>query len=428
MLAEERLEESAARDSLRRIFDAAIDSAAPAPAVLANLPEKPAGRCVIIGAGKASAAMAAAIDSAWPDVQLSGVVSTRYGHAVPAGRISVIEAGHPVPDRASELAARRILHALNGLSADDLVIALISGGGSATMALPVESLSLEEKQQITRQLLSSGAAIGEINTVREHLSLVKGGKLAAAAAPARLLTLLISDVPGDNPASVASGPTIPSGSAPADALAVLDRYGVFVSRAVRQYLESAEPPTSSDASGEYRIIASPAQALKAAAGAARELGFTTVILGDSIEGESRELGRVTAGIAKSVRTMGEPARAPVVLLSGGETTVTIGSDGAGRGGRNMEFLLSLALELNSEPGIWALAGDSDGIDGTDDAAGAFIGPDTLKRAFAAGIDPREALIRHDSYVFFSEIGDLIRTGPTLTNVNDIRIVMIADQR
>jgi hydroxypyruvate reductase len=424
MLSEDTPEERAARDSLRRIFDAAIDSAAPAPAVLANLPEKPAGRCVVIGAGKASAAMAAAIDSAWPDVRLSGVVSTRYGHAVPAGRISVIEAGHPVPDSASEKAARAILDALKGLTAEDLVIALISGGGSATLALPIEPLSMEDKQRITRQLLSSGANIGEINTVREHLSLVKGGKLAEAALPARLVTLLISDVPGDNPASVASGPTIPSGSAPADALAVLDHYDIVVSPAVRQHLESADATPANIARGEHRIIASSAQALKAAALTARELGFSTVILGDSIEGESRELGRVMAEIAKSGTTMGQPYHPPAVLLSGGETTVTIGSADAGRGGRNMEFLLALALALNGEPGIWALAGDSDGIDGTGDAAGAVVTPDTLARAAAAGIDPRDVLIRHDSYSLFSEIGDLVCTGPTLTNVNDIRVVMV----
>ena len=273
--------------------------------------------------------MAAAIDSAWPEVRLSGVVSTRYGHAVPAGRINVIEAGHPVPDSASEQAARQIIDALSGLTADDLVIALISGGGSATMALPIEPLSLEEKQCITRQLLSSGATIGEINTVREHLSLVKGGKLAEAAIPARLVTLLISDVPGDNPASVASGPTIPSGSTPTDALAVLDHYGIVVSPAVRQYLGSADAMPSSIVHGEPRIIARSAPALPAASLTARDLGFSTVILGDSIEGESRELGRVMAEITKSETTMGEPGHLPAVLLSGGETTVTIGSGDAG---------------------------------------------------------------------------------------------------
>jgi hydroxypyruvate reductase len=424
MLAEKPSDDRSARDSLRRIFDAAVDSAAPGPAVLGNLPEKPGGRCVVIGAGKASAAMAAAVDSAWPDVRLSGVVSTRYGHSVPAGRITVIEAGHPVPDSASEDAARLILDALTGLTAEDLVIALISGGGSATLAMPIDQLSLGEKQEITRQLLESGASITDINTVREHLSLVKGGKLAAAAAPARLVTLLISDVPGDNPASVASGPTIPSGSTPVDALAVLDRFDIVISPPVREYLENADVPTPTGHRGDHRIIASPAGALRAAAKEARDLGFATVILGDCIEGESRELGRVMAGIAQSVRTMKEPAHPPAVLLSGGETTVTIGPEGAGRGGRNTEFLLALALELDGAAGIWALAGDSDGIDGTEDAAGAVVTPDTLARAAAAQADPRQALLRHDSYSLFSETGDLVCTGPTLTNVNDIRVVMI----
>ncbi len=412
------------RGALRRIFDAAIESAAPAPAVLKNLPDKPPGRCIVIGAGKASAAMAAALDSAWPDVDLSGVVSTRYSHAVPVGRITVIEAGHPVPDDASEDAARRILDAVEGLSPDDLVIALISGGGSATMALPIELLGLTEKQNITRQLLASGATITEMNTVRAHLSRVKGGKLATAAAPARLCTLLISDVPGDDPASVASGPTIPCSSSPADALELIDRFAISVPSTVREYLSAAKSASSGACKASHNIIASPAQALKAAATKAEELGFTPVILGDSIEGESRELGRVMAGIARSVRTLGEPARPPAVLLSGGETTVTIGSEGTGRGGRNTEFLLALAITLDGEPGIWALAGDSDGIDGTEDAAGAIITPDTLVRSREAGVDARNALQRHDSYSLFDATGDLIRTGPTLTNVNDIRIVML----
>jgi hydroxypyruvate reductase len=416
-------DEQVARTSLRRIFDAAIDSAAPGPVTLANLPEKPAGRCVVIGAGKAAAAMAAAIDSAWPDVRLSGIVSTRYGHAVPAGRVKVIEAGHPVPDSASEEAARRVLDSLQGLTRDDLVIALISGGGSATLALPVQALDLAEKQRLTRELLASGATIGDINTVRVHLSQVKGGKLAAAALPAKLVTLLISDVPGDDPASVASGPTIPGRSRPADALAVLDRYGIAVSPAVRRHLETTTPH-SPTLYGEYRIIASASLALDAAAGVARDLGFSTAILGDRIEGESRRLGHEMAASGYKVRTNGDPASPPAVLLSGGETTVTIGDGGAGRGGRNMEFLLSLAIELDGEQRTWALAGDSDGIDGTEDAAGAIITPDTLQRAAAAGIDPQTSLDGHDSFTLFEAIGDLVHTGPTLTNVNDIRVIMI----
>ena len=376
---------------------------------------------------RASAAMAAALDAAWPDVDLSGVVSTRYEHGVPAGRIDVIEAGHPVPDAASEKAAHRMLKAVSGLSQDDLVVALISGGGSATLALPIEQLDLTGKQEVTRRLLASGANIAEMNIVRTHLSRIKGGKLAAAAAPARVVSLIISDIPGDDPASVASGPTIPGLSTPHDALNVIDRYEIDVPSAVRRYLENAEPSPSPLQRPEHRIIASPAQAMAAAAEAAGEMGFNTVVLGDSIEGESREVGRVMAGIALSVCTLGAPADAPAVLLSGGETTVTIGAEGAGRGGRNTEFLLSLAVALDGNPNVFALAGDSDGIDGTEDAAGAVITPDSLARARQTGIDPRESLLHHDSYSLFAAIGDLVKTGPTLTNVNDIRIVMIGSE-
>ena len=411
------------RAALRQVFDAALDSAAAAPAVLRNLPDKPAGRCVVVGAGKASAAMAAALDAAWPDVDLSGVVSTRYGHAVPAGRIRVVEAGHPVPDQASESAARQALDAVDGLSPGDLVIALISGGGSATLVLPIEVMTLGEKQEITRQLLRSGAGIAEINIVRAHLSRIKGGKLAAAAAPARLLTLIISDVPGDDPAGVASGPTIPNDSSPDDALEVLDHYRIDVPDAVRSYLES-EVQTVVQGHGEHRIIASASQALAAAERKARGLGYDVFNLGDRIEGESRDLGREIAALAGSVRDTGDPVPVPAMLISGGETSVTIGTESAGRGGRNTEFLLALAIGLDGSPGTFALAGDSDGIDGTEDAAGAIVAPDTLQRAAAAGLDPSELLARHDSYSLFEALGDLVMTGPTLTNVNDIRIVAI----
>ena len=417
-------DDSQARDALRRIFDAAIASAAAAPAVLSNLPGKPGGRCIVVGAGKASAAMAATLDAAWPDVDVSGVVSTRYGHAVPGGRIRIIEAGHPVPDAASADAARRVLDAVSGLSPDDLVIALVSGGGSATLALPIEALSLAEKQDITNQLLASGATIREMNIVRTHLSQVKGGKLAAAAHPARVHTLLISDVPGDNPASIASGPTVSCDSTPAEALALIDRFGINVPRAARDYLRVARTTALPAGNCSHRIIASSAQALEAAATAAQELGFAPVVLGDDIEGESRELAQTMAGMARSAMSQGKPASAPAVFLSGGETTVTIGAEGAGRGGRNTEFLLALALALEGDSGIWALAGDSDGIDGTDDAAGAVISPDTLERALNAGLDARDALLHHDSYSLFAALGDLVKTGPTLTNVNDIRIVMV----
>lgn len=422
---DKRQEDRQARFALGRVFDAALESVQAAPAVLANLPPKPRGRCIVVGAGKASAAMAAALDNAWPDVELSGVVSTRYGHAVPAGRIDVIEAGHPIPDAASEKAARRMLDAVSGLTENDLVLALFSGGGSATAALPVAPLTLGDKQRITERLLASGAGIGEINTVRKHLSRIKGGKLAAAAHPARVFTLIVSDVPGDDPAGVASGPTVPNASAPAAALEVLDRFAVKVPSALRDRLRRAEALTPQRVLGEHRVIASAAVALKAAARAARDLGFAPVVLGDAIEAESRELGRTMAGIARSVRSLGEPAPAPSMLLSGGETTVTIGGEGAGRGGRNMEFLLALAVALQGEPGIWATACDSDGIDGTGDAAGAIVTPDTLKRAAAAGLDARATLRRHDSYSLFKAIDDLVVTGPTLTNVNDLRIVLVA---
>lgn len=421
---EKPLDDRQAREALSQVFDAAIDCAAASDAVIRNLPEKPAGRCIVVGAGKASAAMAAALDSAWPDVDVSGIVSTRYGHGVPAGRITVIEAGHPVPDAASEDAARHAFSAVSNLKPDDLVVALISGGGSATMSLPIKGLSLAEKQDINRQLLASGASISEINLVRKYLSAIKGGKLAAAAAPARVLTLIISDVPGDEAALVASGPTIPCNTSPDEALDVLHRYQIDVPAAVQREMTNADSLPATAVTETHRIIASNAQSMKAAAREARNLGFEPVILGDALEGESRELGRTIAGIAKSVRSMGEPACPPAMLLSGGETTVTIGPEGAGRGGRNTEFLLSLALELKGESGTWALAADSDGIDGTEDAAGAFVSPDTLKRAVDNGMSPREMLRKHDSYGFFLDLGDLLKTGPTLTNVNDIRVVMV----
>lgn len=368
--------------------------------------------------------MAAALDKAWSDVELSGLVSTRYGHAVDAGRIEIIEAGHPIPDSASMRAAQKILGRVKGLSGNDLVIALISGGGSATLALPIDALTLEKKQAITRQLLVSGASISEMNTVRKHLSRIKGGKLAEAVAPARLCTLMISDVPGDNPGDIASGPTVPCDSTPADALRLMRNYKIDIPPAVLKHLESTPCTLHSTYSGETRIIASPIQALRAAAGVLESQGYRPIILGDAIECESRELGRMMAGIARSVKTQAEPCGAPAVLLSGGETLVSIGSDEAGRGGRNTEFALSLALALAGEPGIWALAADSDGIDGTEDAAGAIVSPDTLDRARAIDQDASIALQRHDSYSFFEAVNDLIRTGPTLTNVNDLRMVLI----
>ncbi|MGK3111669.1 glycerate kinase type-2 family protein [Candidatus Pantoea formicae] len=414
-----------AAEILRNIFQHAVDSARAGPVIPPNLPEKPRGRCVVIGAGKASAAMAAAVDAAWPDVDVSGVVVTRYGHAVPAGRIRILEAAHPVSDAMSETAAMLIVETLRGLTPDDLVLALISGGGSALMALPAPGLTLADKQTITRALLHSGANIKEMNLVRRHLSAVKGGKLAALAQPARIVSLIISDVPGDNPTDVASGPTIADQSTPRDALRVLERYGIAVPEAVRKVLNQPTRPVENAANSEVRLIAAPALALQAAALTARAHGLTPLILGDAIEGESREVAVVMAGIARSVKQYGHPVVGPAVLLSGGETTVTVANGRAGKGGRNTEFLLSLACALQGESGIWAVAGDTDGIDGTEDAAGALVYPDTLARGKLNGLSASAYLDAHDSYSYFHSTGDLVITGPTLTNVNDIRAILIA---
>jgi hydroxypyruvate reductase len=415
-----------ARSALRRIFDAAIASADPRITIANALPAKPKGRCIVIGAGKASAAMAAGLDAAWSDVELSGVVVTRHGHSAPAGRIEVLEASHPVPDETSQAAAVRILQAVDGLSADDLVIALMSGGGSALMTLPASPMTLADKQAVNRALLASGATIAEMNVVRKHLSAIKGGQLALAASPARLTTLVISDIPGDEPAAIASGPTLPDPSTKADAQEIIRRFSIDLPEAAWLALEqAAETPKSGEIAADVRLLAAPSLALDAAANTARDEGLTPIILGDAIEGEARELGTVMAGIARSVATLAQPSPAPAVLLSGGETTVTIGRGPTGRGGRNTEFLLALAVALSGAADIWAIAGDSDGIDGTEDAAGALIGPDTLQRAAANGLDARAFLAAHDSYTFFDRLGDLVCTGPTLTNVNDIRAVLVA---
>ena len=421
-------EDPRARAALRRVFDAAVAAADPLKMLAAHLPAKPKGRCIVIGAGKSAAVMAAALEAAWPDVNLSGAVVTRYGHAVPTRRIEVIEASHPVPDANSERGARRLLELVQGLSPDDLVLALISGGGSALLALPATGLTLADKQAVNRALLASGATITEMNAVRKHLSAIKGGRLAAAAAPAKVVTLAISDVPGDDPTVIASGPTVPDATSFADARALVARFRLdlppqVVARLARDDDETPKPGSLPHA--EFRMIATPAMALRQAAETARELGLTPLILGDALEGESRELGTVMAGIARSVRDHGLPLPGPALLLSGGETTVTIGSGKAGRGGRNTEFLLGLAVALAGTPGIWAAAGDTDGIDGTEDAAGAIVTPDTLSRAVATGLAPRTVLAAHDSYSLFDAIGDLIRTGPTLTNVNDIRAILVA---
>jgi glycerate 2-kinase len=417
--------EAAARAVLRRIFDAAVTSADPGAAVLRHLPEKPKGRCVVVGAGKASVAMAAALDRAWTDVDLTGVVVTRHGQRAPAGRIEVLEASHPTPDVMSEQAGRRILAAVKGLTADDLVIALMSGGGSSLMVLPAGKMTLADKHAVNRSLLASGANIVEMNAVRKHLSDIKGGRLALAADPARVVTLAISDIPGDDPAAIASGPTVADPSTLADVREIIARYQIELPPAALAVLSAnAETPKSLGSQNTVHVIAAPALALAAAAEAAKSAGLTPLILGDAIEGESRELGVVMAGIARSSRVNGLPVKAPAVLLSGGETTVTIGRGPAGRGGRNTEFLLAFAIAMAGEPDVFALAGDSDGIDGTEDAAGAIVTPDTIARGRARHLDARQHLVAHDSYSFFEGTDDLIRTGPTGTNVNDIRAVLI----
>lgn len=414
-----------ARVLLRSVFDAAVTSADPKAAVLNHLPHKPKGRCVVVGAGKASAAMAAALDAAWPDVELSGIVVTRYGHAVPAGRIEIIEASHPIPDANSEIAARRILSAVSNLGTDALVIALISGGGSSLMTLPARGMTLADKQTVNAALLASGATIAEINAVRKYLSGIKGGRLAAAAYPAHVVTLVMSDIPGDDPAAIASGPTLPDSSTIEDVREIVARYAIDLPAAANAVLDAGvETPKPDGRETDVRVIATPALALAAAANIVRDAGLGCLILGDAIEGESRELGVAMAGIARSVHAHGWPVAAPAVLLSGGETTVTIGRGPAGRGGRNTEFLLGFAVAIAGESNVWATAGDTDGIDGTEDAAGAIVAPDTLKRGRTAKLDARAHLAAHDSFSFFEGIGDLVRTGPTLTNVNDIRAILI----
>jgi hydroxypyruvate reductase len=422
------------RGFLRALYDAAVARALPAHNTAAFLPPPPQGRTVVLGAGKAGGAMAAAVDALWPkDAPLSGLVVTRYDHVPPAyraspGRIEVVEAAHPVPDAAGRAAAQRIVQLAQGLTADDLVLCLISGGGSALLSLPAEGLTLEDKQAINQSLLKSGAAIDEMNCVRKHLSAVKGGRLAALCAPARVVTLLISDVPGDAPEIIASGPTVPDPSTCNDALAILARYGIEVPAAARAGLESGafESPKPGDprfAGHALHTIATPWQSLEAAAAVARAAGLEAHILGDDLEGESREVGKVHAALARAVARRGQPFARPCVILSGGETTVTVRSKG-GRGGRASEFLLGCAIALQGEPGVHVLAADTDGIDGIEDNAGALVTPDTLARAAAQGLKATECLDRNDAYGFFSALGDLVVPGPTFTNVNDFRALLI----
>jgi hydroxypyruvate reductase len=415
-----------ARAALRALFDAAVAAADPREVLAAHLPRKPRGRCIVVGCGKSAAVMAAALEDAWPDVPMQGTVITRYGHHVPTRHIEVIEASHPVPDDNSQRGALRLLERVQGLSEDDMVLALISGGGSALCAAPAPGLTLADKQAVNRALLASGANISEMNCVRKHLSAIKGGRLAAAARPAHVVTLAISDVPGDDPAVIASGPTVPDPTTFADARAIIARYRIDPPPAVVRHLTEATDETPSELdNAEFHLIATPMMALRRAAETARGMGLSPLVLGDALEGESRDVGTLMAGIARSIRVHGQPLPGPAVVLSGGETTVTLTSQLAGHGGRNTEFLLALAVALNGAPGTWAIAGDTDGLDGMDDIAGAIVTPDTLGRARAAGLDPRAMLAGHDSHTLFDRIGDAVRTGPTLTNVNDVRAILIA---
>jgi hydroxypyruvate reductase len=417
---------SPGRKLLLRMFDAAVAAAAPSRCLAPHLPPPPRGRTVVIGAGKASASMAQALETLWPG-PLEGMVVTRYGHRAPTSRIEVVEASHPVPDAAGQAAAARMLGMVRGLGADDLVICLISGGGSSLLALPAEGLTLEDKQSINRALLKSGANITEMNCVRKHLSAIKGGRLAAACAPAQVLTLTISDVPGDDPSVIASGPTIADATTCADALAILDKYRITEPRAAIQHIrrghdETPKPGDPRLAHARNVMVATPQMSLEAAAAVARQAGFTPLILGNALEGEARDMALMHAGIARQVVQHGQPVAPPCVVLSGGEATVTV--RGRGRGGRNAEFLLALAVALDGHPRMQAIACDTDGIDGTEDNAGALLDATSLERARSRGLNPRERLADNDGYGFFAALDDLVMTGPTLTNVNDFRAIVI----
>ena len=445
------------REFLEHLFKAAVQRALPLHNTAACLPAPPKGRTLALGAGKAGGAMAQAVEALWPpDAPLSGLVVTRYQHVPPRPsglrqRIEVVEAAHPVPDAAGLAAAQRILALAQGLTADDLVLCLMSGGASSLLTLPAEGLDLRDKQRINQQLLDSGANIGEMNCVRKHLSRIKGGRLAAACAPAQLLTLAISDVPGDDPSVIGSGPSVPDASSCADALAILRRYRIDLPEAARAGLESGayetpKPGAAAFAGHQLRMMATPQQSLEAAAAAAREAGLDAHVLSDEIEGESRDVGKVHAALARAVARDKGAWRKPCVILSGGETTVTVrnsdqhaSSDegpesGAGpgqvqasqrgRGGRAGEFCLGLALALQGQANVWGLAADTDGIDGIEDNAGAFVAPDTLARAQALGMKLDSHLERNDAYGYFSALSDLVLTGPTYTNVNDFRALLI----
>lgn len=409
-------------DILRRLFDAAVRAADPAKVIVPYLPDPPPGRTLVLAAGKAAASMAHAVEQHWPG-NLTGLAVTRYGHGMDCAHIEIIEAGHPLPDAAGRAAAKRFLEQAESLAKDDLLLCLMSGGASALLVEPAPGLSLDEKQAVNRALLHSGAPIDEMNCVRKHLSAIKGGRLAAAAHPARVVTLAISDVPGDDPAVIGSGPTVGDPTSCADALAIAAAHGISLPRAAATALssgawESVKPDDPVLAGGDFRMIARPADAQAAAAEAAQDAGLVPTLLGDDLEGEARDVAADHARLARSAD--------PGVILSGGETTVTVDATAGppGRGGRNCEYLLALAIALDGAAGIHALACDTDGIDGTEDAAGAVIGPDTLARAAALGMDADVMLRGHDSYTFFERLGDLIVTGPSRTNVNDFRAILV----
>ena len=415
-------------ETLRALFDVAVAVAQPDRRIPGFLPSPPKGKTVVVGAGKSAAAMARAVENAWTG-PLAGVVVTRYGHSVETQVIEVLEAAHPGPDANGMAAAARILQTVAPLGAEDLVICLISGGGSALLTLPPAGVSLDALVEINRQLLRSGADIGEMNTVRKTLSRSSGGRLAAAAYPARVVALIVSDVPGDDLRAIASGPTIGDTVTASDALEILQKYAIQVPTAVADYLRQGINPVI--APGDPRLstttnhlIATPQQSLAAAATRAQELGYTALILGSAIAGESKQVGIVHGGIARQVAQYDQPIAPPCVLLSGGETTVTV-TGTAGRGGRNSEFLLALAIALNGLERVWAIACDTDGIDGSENNAGALITPDTLQQGRAHGLAAADFLARHDSYAFFQAVDALIETGPTLTNVNDFRAILIA---
>jgi hydroxypyruvate reductase len=424
---------------LAKLYQAAVQRALPLHNTAAWLPPPPPGRTLVLGAGKAGGAMAQAVEALWPaDKPLSGLVVTRYHHTPPrpaglASRIEVVEAAHPVPDQAGLAAAERMLALTQGLTPDDLVLCLISGGGSSLLTLPAEGLTLAEKQQINRQLLESGANISEMNCVRKHLSRIKGGRLAAACAPARVVTLTISDVPGDDPSIIASGPTVPDPTTCADALAILARYRIAIPDALSKALAAGDLETPKPDEARWKaqavhMIATPQQSLEAAAEVARAAGLNAYILSDEMEGESREVGKVHAALARAAARGQGPFVKPCVILSGGETTVTVRpvapGSARGRGGRAGEFCLGLAVGLQGQAGVWGLAADTDGIDGMEENAGAQVTPDTLQRALGQGLKASDAMDRNDAYGFFQPLGDLVVTGPTFTNVNDFRALLV----